>query len=104
MDTLKLVLRCVLGIFLIAAGTMHFARPGPFVKIVPPYLPWPLTLVYLSGVAELLCGVGLLVPATTRWAAWGCVALFVAVFPANVTLYRHQELMPAPPLLHLLRC
>ena len=73
-----------LGVLMVGAGIGHFADPAPFVDIVPPQLPAPLTLVYVSGVAEILGGLGLLLRRTRRAAAWGLVALFVAVFPANV--------------------
>jgi uncharacterized membrane protein len=54
------------------------------VKIVPPFIPAPLAMVYLSGLAEVAGGIGLLIPALRRAAAWGLVALLIAVFPANV--------------------
>jgi len=83
---MKFALRIVLSLFMIFAGVMHFVRPRPFVRIVPAYLPYPLLLVYLSGAAELLFGAGLLFPATQRWSAWGLVALYIAVFPANLNM------------------
>ena len=69
---------------MIVAGTLHFVRPGPFVAIVPPQLPAPLALVYVSGVFEILGGLGLLVPRTRRAAEYGLIALYFAVFPANI--------------------
>lgn len=51
----------IAGLFL-TTGTLHFLRPELFLKIVPPRLPWPLGLVYLSGFFELVGGAGLLVP------------------------------------------
>ncbi|MBI3542151.1 MAG: DoxX family membrane protein [Deltaproteobacteria bacterium] len=86
----KHFLKLLLAGFMILVGAMHFARPGPFVKIVPDYLPSPLALVYVSGFFEILGGLGLLVARTTRAAAWGLVALYVAVFPANVNMALHQ--------------
>jgi uncharacterized membrane protein len=74
----------VLAISMIAIGIAHFVQPKPFVQIVPKYLPAPLTLVYVSGFFEILGGVGLLIPQTRVWAAWGLIALYIAVFPANV--------------------
>lgn len=71
------------GLF-ITAGIFHFVRPRPFVRIVPPGLPAPEALVYLSGAAEIGLGLLLLPRRTRRPAAWGLVALLVAVFPANV--------------------
>ena len=101
--TAKAVSRIVLVVFMVGAGTMHFVRPDFYMKIMPPYLPWHLPLVYLSGVGEIALGVLLLVPGSSRWAAWGLFALLIAVFPANIYVYQHQEVLPAPPLLHLLR-
>ncbi|VTT97732.1 Uncharacterized protein OS=Planctomyces maris DSM 8797 GN=PM8797T_28249 PE=4 SV=1: DoxX_2 [Gemmataceae bacterium] len=101
--TWKAVPRWLLAAGMVLAGVMHFVRPDRYESIVPPYLPWPAALVAVSGVCEIALGVLLVVPRTRRFAAWGLVALLVAVFPANVYLYQHQELLPAPPLLHLLR-
>jgi len=70
------------GIF-IASGLQHFFYPQPYVRIIPPFLPRPLALVRVSGGAEILGGVGLLVRALRRWAAYGLALLLVAVFPAN---------------------
>lgn len=69
---------------MVFAGVSHFTNFPFFVAIVPPFLPWPAALVYVSGVAEILGGVGLVVPRTRRAAAWGLIALYVAVFPANI--------------------
>ncbi|MGE0606110.1 MAG: DoxX-like family protein [Pirellulales bacterium] len=95
--------RYLLAIFMVGAGTMHFVRPEFFLNIMPPYLPWHVPLVYFSGVAEIGLGLLLLVPRYSRMAAWGVMALLIAVFPANIYLYQHQILLPAPPLVHLLR-
>lgn len=76
------------------SGTGHFINPGFFVPMVPPYVPAPELMVQLSGIAELLLGILILVPPTTRWAAWGLVALLIAVFPANLHMALHPELFP----------
>ena len=82
---------------------MHFIAPDFYVQIMPPYLPLHWELVYLSGFFEIALGLLLLVPRFSRLAAWGIVALLVAVFPANICLYQHQDLVPASPVLHWLR-
>ena len=74
----------LLAAFFVTTGVLHFVRPDGFARIVPPSLPYPLALVYISGAAEILGGVGLLVPALRPWAGLWLVALLVAVFPANV--------------------
>ena len=82
----KRVLRWLLAAFMTAAGVNHFVSPEPYVAMMPAVLPAPLALVYLSGVAEIAGGVGLVPRRTRRLAAWGLVALLVAVFPANINM------------------
>lgn len=86
----KRALLWILGLSMIGVGVLHFVRPAPFVRIVPDWLPAPEALVYVSGSFEVLGGVGVLLPATRRWAAWGLVALYVAVFPANIHMAIHE--------------
>ena len=81
---LKTSLRYLLASAMVFVGVKHFTSPEPFVRIVPPLLPAPEVLVAVSGAFEILGGVGLLVPQTRRAAAFGLIALYIAVFPANI--------------------
>lgn len=81
---LKRPLLYVMAILYVIAGAMHFVVPGLYVQIVPPFLPGRPALVYLSGIAEIALGLGVLHPRTRRLSAWGIVALLIAIFPANV--------------------
>jgi uncharacterized membrane protein len=99
----KSISKFILSIFMISAGVMHFANPEFFIRIMPPYLPLHKELVLISGVCEILLGVLLLIPKFSPLAAWGIIALLIAVFPANVYLYQHQEILPASQITHLLR-
>ena len=83
-STLKSGARWVFAISMIAVGLSHFYALPFFMAIVPPWLPMPELMIYISGVFEILGGVGLLVPATRRFSGWGLVALFVAVYPVNI--------------------
>ncbi|OIH94528.1 hypothetical protein [Curtobacterium sp. MCBA15_001] len=74
-----------LALLLGGAGVTHFLRPRGYDRIVPDGLP-PRTTTLLSGAAELGIAAGLLVPATRRASGLAAAALFVAVFPANVTM------------------
>jgi uncharacterized membrane protein len=103
MSRTKTVSKYLLAIFMIGAGTMHFVRAEFYVKIMPPYLPLHRELVYLSAVFEIVLGVSLLIPRFSRLAAWGIIALLIAVFPANIYVYQHQEVIPGSPILHFLR-
>lgn len=95
--------KTVLAIFMISAGTMHLVRPAFYLKIVPPYLPLHREIVLVSGLCEIVLGVLLFVPRCARLAAWGIIALLIAVFPANIYLYQHKEILPAPLIVHFLR-
>ena len=99
----KTAFKFLLALFMVAAGTNHFVNAHFYLTIMPPYLPFHLELVYLSGVFEVAFGVLLFVPRFSRLAASGIVALLIAVFPANIYLYQHQELFPASPMVHFLR-
>ena len=86
---LKKISRWLSVVFFVAAGANHFIFPKFYLSIMPPYLPWPLELVYVSGAAEIAGGIGVLVPATRRLAGWGLIALLIAVFPANIHVALH---------------
>lgn len=94
MRKLKVVLKYLFAAFFVVAGVNHFVNPAFYLKIMPPYLPWHLPLVYASGVAETALGLLLLTRKFTRAAAWGLVALLVAVFPANVHMALNHGLYP----------
>lgn len=79
------------AVFYVVAGALHFIEPAPYLRIMPPYIPWPAGVVRFSGALEILGGLGLFVPSTRRAAAWGLVALLIAVFPANI----HMAIHPA---------
>jgi uncharacterized membrane protein len=85
---IKTVLRWVLTVFFVGAGANHFINPAPYIGMMPAELPASthVPLVYISGVFEMLGGLGLILPATRRLAAWGLIALLLAVFPANVNM------------------
>jgi uncharacterized membrane protein len=82
----RTISRWLLTLFMVGAGVNHFVNPAPYVAMMPDALPAHLALVYISGVAEILGGLGLILPATRRLAAWGLIALFVAIFPANLNM------------------
>ena len=93
---LKLVSKILLGVGFIVAGSLHFLKPAPYVKIMPPALPAPLLLVYVSGFCEVALG-ALVFTRFAPLAAWGLIALLVAVFPANIHMALPPELFPKIP-------
>ena len=92
MRILKLILKVLFAILFISAGILHFTNPDFFVRIVPPVLPAPLFLVYLSGFFEIVLGILLLIPKFSRFAAFGLIALLIAVFPANIYMALNPQI------------
>ncbi len=82
----KQTLKGVFAVCIIVAGITHFIAPNTYVKIVPPQLPYPEAIVYISGLFEILGGIGLLIPLVSQAAAWGLVLLLIAVYPANINM------------------
>src|SRR5687768_7374182 len=83
---MKRILVYALGVVMVLAGANHFFARDTYIAMVPDALPYPGLLVDLSGIAEIAGGLGLFHPRTRRLAAWGLIALFVAVFPANINM------------------
>jgi uncharacterized membrane protein len=78
-----------MGAMLVGMGVLHFVAPKPFDSIVPTELPGTARFYTLaSGVGEAAVGALLLAPRTRRLGALAAIALFVAVFPANVNSVR----------------
>ncbi len=84
----------VVFIWFFAGGIGHFVLTDTFVRIVPPYIPFPRAAVYLSGAAELLGALALLSLRTRALAGVFLVALTLCVTPANVYMWMHPELFP----------
>jgi uncharacterized membrane protein len=93
MRYVKTISKWMFAAFFVAAGVMHFINEPFYLKIMPDYIPRELhtPAVIVSGVAEVLLGVMLVIGQTTRLAAWGLIALLIAVFPANIYAFQHSE-------------
>ena len=94
----------IMGILYIVAGINHFTNTRFYLAMMPPYIPWPQAMVCVSGLAEILGGIGVLIPdglvfpRTRAAAAWGIVALLIAVSPVHINMCLHPEQFPAIPL------
>lgn len=76
--------RLALALVFITVGILHFTHTNKFIQIVPPFIPSPKTMVYISGIFEILGAIGLLTFRYRKIAAFGLVLLLIAVFPANI--------------------
>jgi uncharacterized membrane protein len=84
----KLALRILLAVFFIGAGLNHFVSADFYRSIMLPYIPRQSELVAISGVAEVLGGIGVLVPGFRNLAGWGLIAL-LAVLPVHIHMVIH---------------
>ena len=88
----------VVGLLFVLAGANHFYMPMFYVNMMPNGLPFPLELVYISGVMEIVLGGGVMIPQFRKWSAYGLVALLIAVFPANINMALHPDSFKDIPL------
>src|SRR5262252_9644546 len=103
MSAFKIAMRYLFATIFIFAGFNHFYNPEFYLRIMPPYLPWPSALHLIAGFFEIVLGVMLLTPRFQRLAAWGLVALLLAVYPANIHMAIHHELYDLPMIFHWMR-
>ncbi|MVM29675.1 DoxX family protein [Spirosoma sp. HMF4905] len=94
---------CLQALVYIVAGLNHFINPKTYLTIMPPYIPAHNLMVTLSGVAEVILGIGLLFPATRSLSAWGIMLLLIAVFPANVYMATSSRFRKFPAWLRWAR-
>jgi len=82
---LRILSRYLLAAFFIVAGANHFRDPATYLSMMPPWLPAPEALNFISGAAEIFGGIGLLVSRTRNAAALGLILLLIAIFPRTST-------------------
>ena len=81
------ILALIYGIPFILIGIEHFKEPQKFVDIVPKYMPFALFLVYLTGVMEILVGLGIIYPDTRELTGRLTVLFLIAIYPANFNMW-----------------
>ena len=85
-------------------GLNHFRNPRLYLKIIPPYFPNPKLLNHISGLAEIILAIALCIPALSHYAAWGVIALLIAIFPTHLYMYFNEKAhMGLPKWVLLLR-
>jgi uncharacterized membrane protein len=81
----------VMGAAYVLAGLNHFLHPEFYLKMLEGFLPYPEGLNIISGAAEMLLGIGVMIPATRKLSAWGIILLLLAIFPANINMAIHHN-------------
>ena len=97
MTQLRAFARVSMAVVYVVLGFNHFRDPDFYVAIMPPYLPYHLFLVYLSGVFEIVLGLLVLPERTRKLGGYGLIALLIAVFPANLHMAMSEVLIDGEP-------
>ncbi|MFY9332459.1 MAG: DoxX family protein [Porticoccaceae bacterium] len=100
-SNIKVFFLFALSLFFTYAGITHFTNAAFYVGIMPPWIPAHLELVYISGVCEIMAGIGVLIPRLRSLAGLGLVALLIAVYPANIHMALNPQLFPDIPVVAL---
>jgi uncharacterized membrane protein len=98
MSSNKIGMKYLLAAGFIFAGFNHFYNPDFYLRIMPPYLPWPSALHLTAGFFEVVLGVMLLFQRFQKLAAWGLIALLLAIYPANIHMAVNHDLYPELPM------
>lgn len=78
--------RYVIATIFLVAGILHFLKTQAYIDVMPEYIPYHKEMVLISGLAEFLGGVGILITKVRKWAGWGLMILLIAVFPVNIDM------------------
>ena len=93
----KTAARLFVTVWFVIGGISHFTYPEPFLRIMPPYIPFHLAIVYISGALELIGALGLWIKPVRSLAGYGLMALTTAVTLANIHMFQHPDLFPSIP-------
>ncbi|HLA56474.1 MAG TPA: hypothetical protein VK623_10260 [Flavobacterium sp.] len=81
----------LMALLYILAGGNHFRKPRLYLQIIPAFFRNPRLINGVSGLAEILLGTLLCIPAVSEYAALGIIVLLIAVFPANMFMYTNEN-------------
>ncbi len=95
---MKKYLCWLFGVLFVSAGINHFVSPQFYMNVMPPYIPWHFELVILSGIIEVVLGMGFLYSKTRKVSAYGIIALLIAVLPAHIFMIQKPEILPNVPV------
>ena len=86
-NKIKLLSIYIMSFFYIYIGVKHFLDLEYFLKIMPKYIPFHKSMIYISGFFEILFGIMIVLPKSRTLASWGLILLLIAVFPANIYIF-----------------
>src|SRR5579864_7438276 len=87
---------------LVFTGISHVTfMKEDIVRMMPPSIPWPRTMVYFTGICEIAGAVGLLLPEFRRADAYALISFSLAVLPANIHAARAGVTLRGKPATNL---
>lgn len=89
---LKLISLVIQAAFYMLAGFNHFKNPRVYLKVMPSYIPFPVTMINLSGAAEMLLGLLLFFPRTRAFAGLGISLMLIAFIPVHIDMIQHAPM------------
>lgn len=81
----------VMSSIYILAGLMHFVKPKMYMRIMPSYIPYHKTMVYLSGIAEILLGIGLCIPVLKIISIYGIIAMLLVFLLVHIYMLSGEK-------------
>ena len=91
-----------MALIYILAGIFHFIKPKIYIKIIPSYLPNPEILVLLSGLAEIVLGIGVMIPVLKTYALYGIILMLISFFSVHFYMIEHKKAASGIPFWVLL--
>jgi uncharacterized membrane protein len=84
--------RARIGILFVFVFTSigHFVKTEAMSRMLPPWIPMRVPLIYVTGVFELLAGIAVLIPGYSRPAGILLCLFLVAILPSNVYAALHR--------------
>jgi uncharacterized membrane protein len=83
--------RSALAVMLLFTAASHFNHMRhDLARMVPHWMPQPMSIIYITGVLEVLGAIGLLIPQTRRAAGICLGLLMAAMFPGNIKAAQEQ--------------
>ena len=99
---MKRALKILLIIFWIGSGINHFRIPDFYLNLMPGYIPWHETMIYLSGMTEIAAGIMVAIPKTRRYGVWFIQAHLLIFMTVHVHMIQNAaSLYPEIPLIGL---
>ena len=81
----------MMGLLYILAGLNHFRQPRLYVKIIPPYFKNPNLINKVSGILEIIFGIGICIPVFVAVSSVGIILLLIGFYATHLYMLQNQK-------------